>query len=86
MINSADLKGISMKKIVSLVILSCMIFSLCGCQQLEKLENIELPPLPTQTVEPVVESTPEPVIEIVADESVGAEQLQVIVNTINTTI
>ena len=33
-----------------------------------------------------MESTPEPVIEIVADESVGAEQLQIIVNTINTTI
>ena len=75
-----------MKKILSCILALSMTVGLCACGQLEKLENIELPPLPTQTAAPVPVQTPEPSAEpsfsIVRQESGN----QIIINTVTTSL
>ncbi len=77
-----------MKRLLTILLSVCLIFVLCGCEELEKLENIELPPLPTQTTAPTPEVSPEPSPEPEASiEPVYNEpDCQIIVNTINTAI
>jgi len=51
-----------MKKIITVIICVIMLLSMAGCDQLEKLEAVELPPLPTASPEPspVPTASPEP--------------------------
>ena len=53
-----------MKKIIALFIAAILCISLCACSTLEKLKNVELPPLPTAAAETVSPETP-------ADETTG---------------
>ena len=58
-----------MKKIFSLLLVFVFILSMSGCETLQKLEGIELPPLPEATEEVVTEAdNAEPAQEPVADE------------------
>ena len=49
-----------MKKITALLIAALLALSLCGCEQIEQLKQIELP---TPSVEPSEEPSPEPTPE-----------------------
>ena len=49
-----------MKKIVSLIMLLCLLVSICGCETVEKVTEIELPPVPTaDSVEPLESAEPQ---------------------------
>ena len=47
-----------MKKISAILLCMALAFGLCACAQVEKLQKVELPPLPEVTTEP--EETPVP--------------------------
>ena len=74
-----------MKKLFAIVLSCCMVLTFAACGQLDKLENLELPPMPTQPSEaapqPAVEPSEEP-IEII---STGLDK-QIIINTIRTSL
>ena len=77
-----------MKKILVLVIALCLTLCLCGCEGLEKLEQIELPPLPTQTPAPTVPPTPEATAAPVesAEPVISSPSCTIIINTIRTAL
>lgn len=49
-----------MKKIMALMLVLALAATMCACDGLEKLEQVELPPLPTVEPSPEPETTPEP--------------------------
>jgi len=51
------------KRIFAVILAFLLVFSMCGCEELEKLEDIELPPLPTAEPETTDESSIEDVDE-----------------------
>ena len=74
-----------MKKFIAIVLSCCMVFAFAACSQLNKLENLELPPLPTQLPTATPQPTPEPTempIEIIKAEATK----QIIINTIRTSL
>ena len=50
----------AMKKIMALILVFALAATMCACDGLEKLEQVELPPLPTVEPSPEPETTPEP--------------------------
>lgn len=76
-----------MKKIIAVILSLMILFVMSGCEQLEKLEAVELPPLPTATPEPTPVPTPTPSPEAV-EEKIDTSVLsnQVIVNNRRTEI
>ena len=52
-----------MKKIVALLLVLALAATMCACDELEKLQQVELPPLPTVEPSPEPETTPEPAEE-----------------------
>ena len=52
-----------MKKIMALILVLALAATMCACDGLEKLEQVELPPLPTVEPSPEPETTPEPAEE-----------------------
>lgn len=77
-----------MKKLFAILLSVSLVLALCGCDKLEKLEEIELPPLPTQTAAPTPEVKPEPSAEPEESKETvyNDPECQIIVNTINTSI
>ena len=75
-----------MKRLFAIIFSICLVFVFCGCEQLEKLDEIELPPLPTQTPAPTPEASPEPTeAPVVSEEQVSVDpDCQIIVNTVTT--
>lgn len=49
-----------MKKIMALILVLALAATMCACDELEKLQQVELPPLPTAEPSPEPETTPEP--------------------------
>ena len=49
-----------MKKIISLILLVCCMAALCGCEAVEKVSEIDLPPVPTAGIAAEAEQTSEP--------------------------
>ena len=49
-----------MKKIITMILILALAATMCACEELEKLEQIELPPLPTVEPSQEPETTPEP--------------------------
>ena len=49
-----------MKKLISLILLLCMIVALCGCETVEKVSEIDLPPVPTADIAEEAEQNTEP--------------------------
>ena len=52
-----------MKKIMALILVLALAATMCACDELEKLQQVELPPLPTVEPSPEPETTPEPAEE-----------------------
>lgn len=77
-----------MKRLFAIVLSICLVFALCGCGSLDKISEIELPPLPIQTPAPTTAVTPEPSAEpeISKEEVSTAPECMIIVNTINTSL
>lgn len=49
-----------MKKLISLILFLCLMFSLCGCEMVGKVAEIDLPPVPTAETVAEAEQTAEP--------------------------
>ena len=50
-----------MKRIVAILLCLILCLSLCACSRLDRLKDVELPPLPTVTIHPEAQSeAPEP--------------------------
>lgn len=63
-----------MKKIISTILILTLVFSLCGCLQIENLKNVELPPLPDVDAQATAEPIPTvPVVD--TSESVAESTL-----------
>ena len=52
-----------MKKIMALILVLALAATMCACDELEKLQQVELPPLPTVEPSQEPETTPEPAEE-----------------------
>ena len=52
-----------MKKIMALILVLALAATMCACDELEKVQQVELPPLPTVEPSPEPETTPEPAEE-----------------------
>lgn len=81
-----------MKKILSILMVLVLAFSLCACEELDSLRNIELPPLPDAdaSASPEISAEPEPEVTETPVETTApeAEELnnRVIVSVINTVL
>lgn len=63
-----------MRKILSTILILTLVFSLCGCAELENLKNVELPPLPDADAQATAEPVPT-ALEIDTSESVAESTL-----------
>ena len=55
----ADERISTMKKIMALILVIALAATLCACDELEKLQQVELPPLPTAEPSQEPEAAPE---------------------------
>ena len=49
----------NMKKITALLLIAALALALCGCGELANLKNVELPPLPDETLAELVHTLAE---------------------------
>ena len=75
-----------MKRFLSIILVLVFALSLCACDKLEKLDEIELPPLPTQTPAPTPVPTKQPEVQPSPVTEKPESIDQVIVNTVSTVI
>lgn len=62
-----------MKKFLVIVLALALAFSMCACEELDQLKNIDLPDPPDTSAEPETEESPEPTIEVTGEEPEAAE-------------